>query len=184
MKQVTSFTDTKYDAEKPKIFCSSPTGASQFFKSLIWAAQAAKMGYRWKIGDGRQMRYWEDNLIGPSSLAIQYWDRYVIVNEKNKSVHELWDGNSLKCAFRRIVSHSLYRKWEEVLQLASTIAFTNERDEMIWIFNSNRVYSSQSLYRIIYWGVKPVHLPVVWNLKVSPKSPILSLATNTKQNPD
>lgn len=89
------------------------------------------MGYRWKIGYGSRVRFWEDNWIGSSSLAIQYWDFYIIINEKNKSAQDLWDGSNLKCTFRRTVNDNLYRKWEEVFQHASTITFSTEQDEMI-----------------------------------------------------
>lgn len=123
--------DSKYNTSNPNIFCSNTTGASQFFKGVMWAAQAAKMGYRWKVGNGTKIRFWEDNWLGSSSLAIQYWELYVIVNEKNKTIHDLWDGRDLKCTFRRIVDDNLYREWEEVVQLASTILFSNEQDEMI-----------------------------------------------------
>lgn len=46
--------DAKYNTGKRNIFYSNPTGASQFFKSLMWAANAAKMGYKWRIGDGKK----------------------------------------------------------------------------------------------------------------------------------
>jgi hypothetical protein len=58
-------------------------------------------------------------------------------------------------------------KWEEILQLASTINLSNEEDEMIWTFNSNGIYSSQSLYKIMnFRGVKQIHTPAVWGLKI------------------
>jgi hypothetical protein len=42
-----------------------------------------------------------------------------------------------------------------------------DEDELIWHFNSNGVYSSQSLYRVInFRGIIPVHVPAVWSLKV------------------
>lgn len=141
--------DSKYNTNNPNIFCSSSTGSSQFFKGFMWAAKAVKMGYRWKIGNGQRVKFWEDNWLGNSSLAIQYWDVYVLVNEKNKTVQELWDGVDLRCTFRRIVDDNLLRKWEEVVQLASTIVFTQDQDELIWTFNSKGIYSSQSLYRVI-----------------------------------
>lgn len=53
--------DSKYNTSNANIFCSSTVGSSQFFKGVMWAAKAAKMGYRWKIGDGRKVRFWEDN---------------------------------------------------------------------------------------------------------------------------
>jgi hypothetical protein len=61
----------------------------------MWAAKVAKMGFRWKIGDGKKVKFWEDNWLGTSSLAIQFWELYVNLNEKNKTVSELWDGTTL-----------------------------------------------------------------------------------------
>jgi hypothetical protein len=49
--------DFKYDTANPNIFLSSTIGASSFFKGFMWAAQAARMGYRWKIGNGRKIRF-------------------------------------------------------------------------------------------------------------------------------
>lgn len=81
----------------------------------MWAASAAKMGYRWKIGNGRKCLFWEDNWVGPSSLAIQYWEVYVLVNEQASTVEDLWDGINLKCTFRRCVDDRLFNLWLEVV---------------------------------------------------------------------
>jgi len=61
-------------------------------------------------------------------------------------------------------------RWQEIIQLASTIVFSDEEDSLIWTFNSRGVYSSQSLYKVInFRGVKSIHVPAVWNLKVPPR---------------
>jgi hypothetical protein len=52
----------------------------------------AKLGYMWKVGNGEKVRFWEDNWVGPASLAIQFWDIYSLINEQNKTISELWDG--------------------------------------------------------------------------------------------
>lgn len=98
-------------------------GASDFLKGVIWAAQAAKMGYRWQVGNGKQVKFWEDNWLGTSSLAIQYWKLYQIVNEKAGTIFNLWDGVNLKCTFRRTVGQRLMADWLEIKQVASTIIF-------------------------------------------------------------
>jgi hypothetical protein len=171
------FLDFKYDTEKPNIFCSSTSGASQFFKGFMWAAAAAKIGYKWKIGNGRKVKFWEDNWLGPSSLAIQYWDIYVLIHEKSGTVADLWDGTNLKCTFRRGVDQRLMNIWLEIVQLASTISFSDEEDSLIWQFNSNGIYSSQSLYKVInFRGIMPVHVPAVWNLKIPPRVLFFSLS--------
>jgi hypothetical protein len=162
--------DDKHATDRPNIFYCNTTSSSQFFRGVMWAAKAAHMGYRWEIGNGRKVKFWEDNWLGPSSLAIQYWDIYVILNEKNKTVQELCDGRNLKCTFRRSVDENMYRTWEEIVQLASTITFSGDQDEMVWTLNSNGIYSSQSLYKVInFRGVQPVHTPAIWCLKIPPR---------------
>jgi hypothetical protein len=72
----------------------------------------------------------------------------------------LWDGQDLKCTFRRTVDDSLYRRWMEIVQRASTIIFKEEEYNMIWSFTSHGGYASQSLYKIInFRGVLPVVTP-------------------------
>jgi hypothetical protein len=60
------------------------------------------------------VKFWEDNWLGSSNLAIQFWEIYVFVNEKSKTLHELWDGMNLKCALRRCVDERLMNMWLEV----------------------------------------------------------------------
>jgi hypothetical protein len=174
--------DNKYQTSNPNIFYSSHNRSSQFFKGLMWAAKAAKMGYRWKVGNGKKIKFWEDNWLGHSSLAVQFWDLYLIVNEKSSSIADLWDGTNLKCTFRRTVDARLGRLWMEIVQIASTINFSDEEDALIWKFSSNGSYSSQSLYRVINSrGVMPVHSPSIWSLKIPPRVQFfLWLLTNNK----
>jgi hypothetical protein len=44
------------------------------------------MSYRWKLGNGTKIQFWEDVWIGTSSLAIEI---YCLVNEHNKWIVEL-----------------------------------------------------------------------------------------------
>jgi hypothetical protein len=41
--------DIKYNINNPNIFSFNSTGASHFWKGVLWAAKAAKMGYQWKV---------------------------------------------------------------------------------------------------------------------------------------
>jgi hypothetical protein len=162
--------DYKYPTSQPNILCTRETNSSQFFKGFMWAARAASVGYRWKIGNGKRVRFWEDNWLGHSSLAVQFWDLYIVVNGKTGNVADLWDGHNLKCTFRRTVDSRLGRVWLEIVQIASTFVFSEEEDALIWKFNSNEIYSSQSLYRIInFRGVTPVHSPSIWTLRIPPR---------------
>jgi len=162
--------DFKYKTRKVNIFQASSVGASPFFRGFMWAANAARLGYIWVIGNGERIRFWEDNWLGSSSLAIQYWKLYRYVNEKNKSVASLWDGVNLKCTFRRMGDHNMLELWDEVCQIASTISFSEEEDTMMWQFSSKGVYNVLSLYKIInFRGIQPVLVSSIWDIKVPPR---------------
>lgn len=66
--------DRSYNTSNPNIFATRDSGTSQFFKWFMWAANTAKMGFMWKIGNGRKVKFWEDHWLGQSGLAIQFWD--------------------------------------------------------------------------------------------------------------
>lgn len=102
-----------------------------------------------EIGNGKKIKFWEGNCLGPSSLALQFWEIYAFIHEQSGTIAELWDGTNLKYTFRRGVDQRLMNMWLEIIQLASTIIFTDEEDSLTWKFNSSGTYSSQSLYKII-----------------------------------
>jgi len=53
--------DYKYKTKAPNIFCCPDIGASPFWKGVLWASKAAQLGAKWKVGDGKSIRFWEDH---------------------------------------------------------------------------------------------------------------------------
>jgi hypothetical protein len=49
--------DHKYKTDSPNIFACPGQGLSPFWKGVMWAARAAKMGYQWKVGNGRKVKF-------------------------------------------------------------------------------------------------------------------------------
>jgi hypothetical protein len=80
--------DYKYQANSPNLFCCPNRQNSPFWKGVLCATKVAKMGFKWNIGIGYKVKFWEDHWFGSCSLAIQFWDLYVIVNEQGKKVSE------------------------------------------------------------------------------------------------
>ena len=115
----------------------------------MWALQAVKMGYEWQIGDGRLVRLWEDTWYGNTPLATQYWDLYVLVNEKNKTIADLWDGQELKCTFRRTFSDELILQRFELIEILSLTDFTQGTDSLIWKSMSLKEFILLSLYMLL-----------------------------------
>jgi hypothetical protein len=66
------------------------------------------------VGKGDKVLFWEDIWFGDYSLAITYWDLYIIANEQNCTIASLWDGNELKISFGRNVSSLIYDEWIEL----------------------------------------------------------------------
>jgi hypothetical protein len=141
--------DHKYRTDAPNIFACPEQGLSPFWKGVMWASRAAKMGYQWKVGNGRNIKFWEDHWFGHCSLAILFWDLYVLVNEQNISIAEVWDGVNLKLTFRRCVDHQLMQRWYDLKSIAESIQFDGTADSLIWKFEAKGVYSVSSLSMLL-----------------------------------
>jgi hypothetical protein len=74
-------------------------------------------------------------MVRGSSLAVQYWLLFIISSEKGITVERAWDGVNLKLIFRRAVPESLMLMWE-LLQIASSIVFFKNDDNIIWQYES------------------------------------------------
>lgn len=68
-----------------------------------------------------------------SSLAIQFWPLYNIVNEKGATIAEAWDGENL----RQTVSNQVMQPWFKLCNIADSISFNDDCDAIIWNFNSS-----------------------------------------------
>jgi hypothetical protein len=159
--------DHKYNNNSPNIICSDRTAISPFWKGVMWALQAARMGFKWLVGNGRKVRFWEDHWFDNSSLAIQFWPLYVINDQQGKTINQVWDGQVLILSFRRAVSENLMNMWFDLLSIVESVRLQDDNDQIIWCFNSNGKYFVQSLYAVISnRGVVPVFVSSVWKLKV------------------
>jgi hypothetical protein len=56
---------------------------------LLWAFTAVKFVYQWLVGDGRNIKFWEDQWFGGTSLTIHFWELYVICNEQRKTISDI-----------------------------------------------------------------------------------------------
>jgi hypothetical protein len=66
--------------------------------------------------------------------------------------------------------HVMMIQWQEIIVIANAISFTGSEDQLIWQYESNGVYSSQSMYALVnIRGVRPVYLPAVWKLNIPPR---------------
>jgi hypothetical protein len=105
--------DHKYNNSDPNIFTSNSAGCSRFWKGIMVVARTVKFGYRWMVGDGRKIRFWEDTWFGTFPLAVQYWNIYIICNEQTATLSEVWQGSNLRLTFRRNFTPAMMELWGE-----------------------------------------------------------------------
>lgn len=136
----------------------------------MWATRVTKFGYRWHVGNDRKIRFWEDIWFGNSPLTSQFWDLYIVPNQQTKTIADLWDGTQLKCDFRRTFSDDMMVQWFDLQNIARSVVFSGEEDQLIWQYKTNGFYSSRSMYALVnFRGIRPIYLPAVWNLKIPPR---------------
>jgi hypothetical protein len=153
-----------------------------FLRVLCGQLTPVKFGFRWIIGDGAKIKFWEDTWFGTSPLSVQYLEVYCICNEPLATVREVWDGTALKLSFRRNFNDSLMEQWFEIEQIANSISFSGDCDSLIWTYDSSGQFSTSSCYSIIsFRGVTPVYILAIWSLVIPPRVHIfLWLLSNNK----
>ena len=136
----------------------------------MWAAQALKFGYRWVVGDGTKVRFWKDTWFGTAPLATQFWDLFCICNQTGVPLASVWNGVEVKLTFRRNFSEEMMERWYELTEIISSVVYNNDGDALVWQYESNEEYSTQSLYDIVdFIGVIPAFIPTVREIR-SPQS--------------
>lgn len=162
--------DNKYINKSPNIFACKPQNPSRFWQGVMWAAQALKFGYRWVVGDGAKIRFWEDTWFGSSPLSVQFWPLYIICNQQCATLAEVWDGSEVKLTFRRTFSDKMMESWYELEQIIRGTTLSVEGDSLIWQYESKGEYTTGSLYSIInFRGMQPVFIPSIWSIIAPPR---------------
>jgi hypothetical protein len=55
----------------------------------------------------------------------------------------------LKITFRRCFQHILMLQWYEILEIARTTHYFDEKDALLWKFESNGIFSVKFMYAVI-----------------------------------
>jgi hypothetical protein len=81
--------DSRYNTRNPNILYCHDVQPSTFWKGVMWASRAITVGYRWKIGNDKSLKLWEDIWFGNSPLAVHFWDIYFVSNQQTQTIDEL-----------------------------------------------------------------------------------------------
>ena len=115
----------KYVRNAVNIFSLPHSNSSVFWRGVLWAAKALKFGYRWVVGDGTKVRFWEDIWFGTAPLATQFWDLFCICDQIGVSLASVWDGVEVKLTFRRNFSEDMMERWFELSEIISSVVYND-----------------------------------------------------------
>jgi len=86
---------------------------------------------KFDLGDGSQMRFWEDSWITSRPLKYIFPALYNIVREKSASVRTVLSMAPLNIAFRRSLVGVNLQAWHDAVAMAINVQLTNQRDHFV-----------------------------------------------------
>ena len=80
---------------------------------------------KFNLGDGSQVRFWEDSWIRPRPLKSLFPALYNIVRKKSTSVRTVLSTTPLNVAFRRSLVRVNLQAWHKVVAMVADVQLTN-----------------------------------------------------------
>jgi hypothetical protein len=153
---------------------------SPFWKGLMHVKDDFLKRGAFKLGNGEDIRFWEDVWLGGTTLAQQYPALYNIVQTKNVRVSTVLAQTPLNIGFRRAFNDYKWNQWINLCQRLMTVQLTNSPDKFVWKLNESGIYCVKSLYLDLMNGHTPFLRKYLWKLKIPLKIKIFMWFLNSK----
>ena len=75
-----------------------------------------------------------------------------VVQEENMTIADLWDGQELKCSFRRTFTDELMTQWFDLVHILRFTRICQDEDSLIWQYETKGVYSTKTMYVVLTFG--------------------------------
>jgi hypothetical protein len=121
---------------------------------------------KFDLGDGSQVRFWEDVWIRPRPLKSLFPALYNIVRKKSASVRTVFSTTPLNVAFRRSLVGGNLQAWYEVVAMVADAQLINHRDRFVWGLHQNGLFSVKSMYRAVLTVQAIPYNTLIWKLKL------------------
>jgi hypothetical protein len=134
---------------KDKSFCQSKQrGSSQFWQGLEKAREWYEKGTRWKVGNGKKVRFWHDIWLGNCPLKIKFPRLYRISRQQDFSVSDLREVD-WNLDLRRRLGNEEVVEWNDLQEALELAVFSGGEDEVIWALEASGKFTTKSLYRLM-----------------------------------
>jgi hypothetical protein len=105
---------------------------SPFWKGLMRVKKEFFERGAFILGDGANIRFWEDKWLGDRPLATQYPSLYNIVQHKNQIVAHTFASAPINIEFRRFLIGACWDRWLHLLQRLIDVRLEPKEDEFRW----------------------------------------------------
>ncbi|WVZ61813.1 hypothetical protein U9M48_011628 [Paspalum notatum var. saurae] len=139
----------KYLRSKPLGSCCKKPGVSHFWAGLMDVKQVFLSLGSFQIGDGTQVRFWEDTWCGDQPLKISYPSLFNIVRKKGATVAEVISSNPLNVSFRRGLHGERLLAWYDLVERVMGLELREGRDVFRWGLNKTGFFSVKSMYSFL-----------------------------------
>ena len=139
---------------------------SQFWTNLMKVKEEFLSLGKFELGDGSQVRFWEDAWIRSRPLKSLFPALYNIVRRKRTSVRTVLSMMLLKVAFERSLVGVNLQTWHEVVSMVADVQLTNQRDRFVWGLHQNGLFSVKSMYRALLTAEAAPYKTFIWKLKI------------------
>jgi hypothetical protein len=156
----------KYLGEKTLSQVQLKPTDSPFWKGIMKVKDDFLKFGSFKIGDGNQTRFWEDNWLGNNSIADEYPSLYAIASHKNITVASVFGSNPINLRFRRSLIGNNREVWFHLVERLMRVQILDEPDRFIWALTPTGVYSTKSYYAELLNGHTQYLRKYLWKMKV------------------
>lgn len=157
----------KYMVEGGGFFQSKVEGGSQFWRGLHEVKGWMKLGSSYKLGDGKNISFWDDIWLGETPLKTQFPYIFSVCADDNKTTHQMYVEGEWKISLRRTLGEGELEEWGQLHALLQNIELNSGKDSMCWNLNKTGMFSTKSLYReISFGGIKDYILQELWRCHI------------------
>lgn len=126
--------EAKYYPDGKLLNAKMKSGSSHTWQSILAGLECFKLGYIWRVGDGTQIRIWEDNWIqGSHNMKIQTWRGNNLVRTVDELINPIdvsWDDDLVRSIFGLVDAN-------RVLKIH---IISGTEDCVAWHFNRNGLF--------------------------------------------
>jgi hypothetical protein len=134
-----------------------------------------------KLQDGKQIRFWEDKLLGDSSLKEQYPNLYNIVLKKSATIADIFSTRPLNVSFRRSLVAANLQSWHHLILRLSNVHLRERTDIFRWSLKLDGQFSVGLMYQACLDSNIVPHNSYLWKIKIPLKIKVFCVCCTRRQ---